>query len=138
VPVKGTFREISGDGTVSPAGEIRGALRVAAASIDTNNALRDRHLRSADFFDADSHPAITYEVKSVQPSGQKVTVTGTLTVRDRALSLSFEASVAVQNDSELRIYADVRIHRADPGLTWSGLGTSMLNALTVHAVFSRR
>ena len=52
VPVNGVFREVSGNGTVSPDGRVSGTVTVAAASIDTKNTRRDTHLRSADFFDS--------------------------------------------------------------------------------------
>jgi polyisoprenoid-binding protein YceI len=48
-PVNGVFSEVSGNGTVSADGEVSGTVRVAAASIDTRNARRDAHLRSAGF-----------------------------------------------------------------------------------------
>ena len=137
-PVKGTFREISGNGTVSPSGEIRGALGVVAASIDTKNARRDRHLRSSDFFDADNHPAITFEATSIQLSGQDITVTGTLTVRGRAVPLSLVGSVTIRSHAEVWLDTEIRIDRADLGLTWSGFGASTLNIVAVHAVFTRR
>src|SRR6266699_4283863 len=57
-PVKGVFRQVSGTGAVSPAGEVSGTITVAAASVDTKNKRRDKHLRSADFFDSDTHPQI--------------------------------------------------------------------------------
>src|SRR5580693_2698722 len=53
VRVHGVFRQVTGNGTVSPTGEVSGALTVSAASVDTKNAKRDTHLRSADFFDSD-------------------------------------------------------------------------------------
>jgi polyisoprenoid-binding protein YceI len=80
--VKGVFGQITGNGTVSPTGEVSGAMTVAAASIDTKNTKRDTHLRSADFFDSDNYPDITFTVAGIRPSGQGVTVTGTLGVRD--------------------------------------------------------
>jgi hypothetical protein len=53
-PVHGVFRQVTGKGTVSPAGEVSGAITVVAASIDTKNIRRDAHLRWADFFDSDT------------------------------------------------------------------------------------
>src|SRR5579859_7193953 len=50
-PLHGVFREVTGDGTVTATGEVTGAVAVAAGSIDTKNSVRDKHLRSADFFD---------------------------------------------------------------------------------------
>ncbi|WP_322755359.1 YceI family protein [Frankia sp. Cas3] len=51
-PVKGTFRELSGEGALTATGEASGTLTVHSASIDTKNRKRDDHLRSADFFDS--------------------------------------------------------------------------------------
>jgi polyisoprenoid-binding protein YceI len=135
--VKGTFREISGKGTVAPSGEVSGTLVVAAASLDTKNARRDKHLRSDDFFDSDHHPSITFEAINIQASGDGVAVTGTLTVRDRTLPLSFDAVVSVRGVSEVWLDAEIRVDRADFGLTWNGLGASTQNALSIHAGFTR-
>ena len=79
IRVNGVFREVSGSGTVSPDGTATGTLLVAAASIDTQNTKRDTHLRSADFFDSDNHPDISFTADDIRPSGQGVAVTGALT-----------------------------------------------------------
>jgi polyisoprenoid-binding protein YceI len=139
IRVNGVFRDVSGNGTVSPAGQVSGTLTVAAASVDTKNAKRDTHLRSADFFDTANHPDITVTVHGIRPSGQDADVTGTLTVRDRTQPLSFTAGLAVQGNGEVWLDAVVHINRADFGLTWNFLGmVSMDNTLTIHAVFTRR
>jgi polyisoprenoid-binding protein YceI len=137
--VNGVFREVSGNGTVSPDGKVSGTVTVAAASIDTKNTRRDTHLRSADFFDSGNHPDITFTADGIQPSGQGVAVTGALTVRDRTRLLSFDAAASVRGDGEIWLDAEVLINRADFGLTWNLLGTvSMNNTLTIHTVFTRR
>ena len=139
VPVNGVFREVSGTGTVSPDGEVGGTVAVAAASIDTKNARRDAHLRSADFFDSGNHPDITFTADGIRPSGQGVAVTGMLTVRGCTRPVSFDAAATVQGDGEVWLDAEVHINRADFGLTWNLLGlVSMHNTLTIHAVFTRR
>ena len=139
VPVNGVFRELSGSGTVSPDGEVSGTLTVAAASIDTKNARRDRHLRSADFFDSANNPDITFTMDGIRPSGQAVAVTGALTVRDRTQPLTFDAAASVRGDGEIWLDAEVRLDQADFGLTWNLMGTvSWHNTLTIHAVFTRR
>ena len=66
-PVKGVFREVSGSGTVSPDGQVSGTITVAAASIDTKNARRDTHLRSADFFDVANHPDLAFAADGIRP-----------------------------------------------------------------------
>ena len=136
-PVKGTFREVAGNGTVGPDGQVNGTITVAAASIDTKISKRDTHLRSAEFFDSDTHPQITVRVDRITPSSQGVTVTGALTVRDRTQPLTFDATVCAV-DGEVWFDAEVQVNRADFGLTWNQLGmASMRNIITVHAVFTR-
>ena len=56
VPVKGVFRQVAGDRGTPADGQVSGTVIVAAASIDTKNKRRDTHLRSADFFDSETHP----------------------------------------------------------------------------------
>jgi polyisoprenoid-binding protein YceI len=138
VKVNGVFREVGGTGTVSPDGQVSGTITVAAASVDTGNARRDKHLRSADFFDTASHPDITFAVDGIRPSGHGATVSGALTVRDQTRRLSFEAAASAHGDSEVWLDAEVHVNRADYGLTWTLLGlTTMHNTLTIHAVFTR-
>jgi polyisoprenoid-binding protein YceI len=139
VRVNGVFREVSGNGTVRPDGAVDGTLTVAAASIDTKNARRDSHLRSADFFDSGRHPDIIFTADSIRPCGPGVTVTGVLTVRDGTRPLSFEAAASVPGDGEIWLDAEVGVNRADFGLTWNLLGTvSMHNTVTIQAVFTRQ
>jgi polyisoprenoid-binding protein YceI len=139
VSVKGVFRQVSGQGTVSPAGDVSGTMTVSAASIDTKNKKRDTHLRSADFFESDTYPDITFAVNRAGPSGQGATVSGSLTVRDRTRPVTFDAQVSVVSDDEISLEAEVQIDRSDFGLTWSPMGmASMHNTITVHAVFTRR
>ena len=138
IRANGVFREVSGNGTVSPDGEVSGTITVASASIDTRNTRRDTHLRSADFFDSGNHPDITFTADRFRPSGQDVTVSGVLTVHGRTRSLSFGAAATFHGDGEIWLDAEVRINRADFGLTWNALGMVPLNStLTVHAVFTR-
>lgn len=138
VPVNGAFQEVSATGTVSSDGAISGTLRVAAASLDTKNTRRDTHLRSADFFDSANNPEITFTADRVHLSGRTAAVTGALTVRDRTRPLSFNAAAAVHGAGEIWLDAEVRINRADFGLTWNLVGmASMKNILTIHAVFTR-
>ncbi len=119
-------------------GEVSGILTVAAASVDTRNARRDKHLRSADFFDSASYPGISFTVGRIRPSGQGVTVTGALTVRGRTRPLAFDARATVPGAGEGWVDAEIGVNRGDLGLTWNWLGlVPMRAAVTVHAVFTR-
>lgn len=136
-PVKGVFREVTGNGTVSAAGDVTGTITVAARSVDTKNKKRDEHLRSADFFDAANHPDITFTVDGIKPGNGGVRVTGSLTVRDQTRPVSFAATVS-SADGETRLDGEIQVNRADFGLTWNQMGmASMRNTITVHAVFTR-
>ena len=138
IPVNGVFRAVSGNGAIAAGGEVSGTVTVAAASIDTKNAKRDAHLRSADFFDTVNHPDITFTADGIQPSGRGVAVTGVLTVRGRTRPLAFDAAASVRAGGGIRVDAEVHVNRADFGLTWNRMGmVSMTNTLIIHAVFTR-
>jgi polyisoprenoid-binding protein YceI len=139
VPVTGVFGQVRGTGSVRPSGEVSGTVTVAAASLDTRNARRDRHLRSADFFDSGNYPDITFIAGGIRPLDRGVAVTGALTVRGRTRPLAFDAAASAHGDGQIRFDAEVRINRAGFGLTWSLLGmASVHNTVTIHATFTRR
>src|SRR6266581_2978168 len=117
-PVRGTFREVAGTGTVSPDGQVSGTVTVAAASVDTKISKRDAHLRSAEFFDSDTHPGIIFRVDGIVPSPQGVTVTGTLTARGQTRPLAFDAQVSALDRDEVSLDAEIGVNRADYGMTW--------------------
>ncbi|MGH3403826.1 MAG: YceI family protein [Streptosporangiaceae bacterium] len=138
VPVKGAFREVAGRGTVGPAGEVSGRIEIGAASVDTGNAKRDKHLRSDDFFLSDKYPVITFDLDRLTVTGDGLTVVGALTVRERSQRLTFPATAAVAGDGEVALDATIEVNRADFGLTWNQLGmSSSQNTISIHAVFTR-
>src|ERR1700759_5369646 len=125
-PVHGVFRQVTGDGTVTEAGQVTGTLTISAGSVDTKSTMRDKDLRSAKVFDVDHHPDITFAVDGVQPAGDGVRVTGSLTVRGRTRPLSFDAAVTA-GPGEVRLDAEVPVNRADFGLTYSPLRMASLD-----------
>ena len=152
VQVSGVFREVSGYGTVAADGTVSGTLTIAAASVDTKNSRRDKHLRSADLFDAVTYPDITFTADGIRASGPGVAVTGALTVRGRTGPLSFDAAATVttavtaataavitSGGREIWLDAEVIVDRASFGITWNPLGlVSMNSTIVIHAVFTRR
>jgi polyisoprenoid-binding protein YceI len=138
LPLHGIFREVSGNGTVTAAGNASGVITVGAGSIDTRNPRRDNHLRSADFFDVANHPDFTYAADSVSLADGGARITGRLTVRGRTLPAPFDARVCI-TDGEVWLDGQLQVNRADFGLTWNFLGiASVHNTIGVHAVFTRR
>lgn len=66
---------------------------IDAASIDTGNAMRDGHLKSADFLDVEQYPALTYRSTGVTPAGpDRWTVQGELTMRGVARPVALDLS----------------------------------------------
>lgn len=138
IRVSGEFRQVTGHGTITDDGQVGGTLTIRTASIDTKNAKRDTHLRSADFFHSDTYPDIVYTVRGIEQAGPGVTVTGLLSIRDQQRPLTFDGTATV-GEAEVRLDADVRVNRADFGLTWNWMGmVSMVNDLGIRAVFTRR
>ena len=137
-PLHGRFREVSGTGTVTAAGDASGVIAVAAKSVDTRNRQRDKHLRSPDFFDIENHPDITFAAGSVTPAGDGVRVAGQLTIRGRTRPAAFDAKVSVSGD-EITLDGELQVNRTDFGMTWNFIGIAALdNTIAVHAVFTRQ
>jgi polyisoprenoid-binding protein YceI len=81
--VRGRFNDFSGTVQLDAKNPAASSVdfHIKAASIDTNVADRDKHLRSADFFDVEKFPEITFKSESIQAAGKdKYNVTGTLTM----------------------------------------------------------
>lgn len=138
LPVHGIFRQVTGNGTVTAAGQVTGTLTVSAGSIDTKNKMRDKDLRSAKLFDIANHPDITYTVDSIQPADGGIRVTGSLTVRGRTRPLSFDAQASA-TEGDVQLDAEVPVNRADFGMTYRPMRmASMNNTIVIHAVFTRQ
>lgn len=125
--VRGNFNKFAGEVTYDPAdpAATRLTATIDVASITTQNADRDAHLRSPDFFDAERFPDITFTSRDVARSGDQLLVTGDLKIRDitREVRLTVEDLTAEHTDpwGNRRIGASARttIRRSDFGITWN-------------------
>jgi polyisoprenoid-binding protein YceI len=105
--------------------EVQGSID--AASINTNVEKRDNHLRSADFFDVEKFPKITFQstgVSDVDASGKNGKMTGTLTLHGVTRPVVLEASFLGKGkgpDGKERagFHGTTTINRKDFGLTWN-------------------
>src|SRR6266568_5466625 len=77
--VTGRFGSFSGHLTHGPGDGVTASGSVEVASVDTGIAMRDKHLRSADFFDAENHPQITFASRRIIADGDRYDIPGTLT-----------------------------------------------------------
>ncbi len=119
--VRGSFGAYAGSLTVrAPA--VSGELAIDAQSLDTGNTRRDRHLRSADFFDAERHPQILVSVTSVTVSDRGLTMAGELQIAATRVPLQFPVEVEQTSDGALHLHGTTIISRTAAGVEWNALG----------------
>ncbi|MFD5748447.1 YceI family protein [Streptomyces sp. NPDC127033] len=129
VTVKGTFTSVSGEGEVRAGGSAQGTITLDAASLDTKHAKRDQHLRHADFFDADNHPALTFAVHGAElRPDDTVQVTGELTVRGVSRPQTLTARVVRADADAVTLEAEFTVDRAEFGVGGNQMG--MIRGLT--------
>lgn len=125
---KGRFQAFQGIVRTAPDGALR-ALEVAidAASINTNVADRDAHLKSADFFNVQRFPGITYRSTAVTPNPDGTyRIEGDLTMRGVTRPVSFTAEVEQPvtdpwGNRRIAGRATGKLNRKEWGLTWNQL-----------------
>lgn len=125
--VRGKFHEVDGTLVLDESDPTRstGEIRIAAASLNTGAAPRDAHLRSADFFDAENYPWITFRATAVEHiAGDDYRVTGDLTIRETTRPATFDATflgfyTGMQGGRRAGFAARTRINRKDWGLGWN-------------------
>ena len=99
--------------------------QVDAASIDTRDERRDGHLRSADFFDVQTYPTITFKSTRVEHiSGNEYNVTGDLAMHGVTRPVTFKAEYFGQGKNPwgltvAGLSAKTKINRKDWGLNWN-------------------
>lgn len=123
--VRGQFGRFDVEADLDEEGVLQGVrAEIDAASINTNNEKRDEHLRSADFFDAETYPHIVYESTSVRRDGGEYVIEGDLTMRGVTKPVTLRADLTdVINDpwGNPRVAAEAagKVDRTDWGLTWN-------------------
>ena len=116
VKAAGRFRALSGDLIVDQA-HAAGALVIDSSSIDTGNRLRDRHLRSRDFFDVKRHPQLRYEAHSISspdPGGARIH--GELIVADTRTPLPLDVTLHVPTDGVVELACHAEVDRVALGI----------------------
>ncbi|MGC1783466.1 MAG: YceI family protein [Acidobacteriaceae bacterium] len=125
--VRGEFGKVSGIVKYDPQSPENSSVEatIDASSINTRDAQRDGHLKSADFLDVEKFPTLTFRSRriSVEPGGGKVT--GDLTVHGvtREITLEVEGPTPEMKDpwGKLRIGASAttKLDRKDFGIVWN-------------------
>jgi len=98
---------------------------IKAASINTGIPARDTHLRSADFFDAEKHPEITFQSKRIEKKGKQLFALGTFTMHgvSKEINLPFQITGVnkdpVSKKMNLGYSAQIVINRREFGINWT-------------------
>lgn len=127
--VRGQFHGVSGRLVLDRSNLQASTLTVTVdiASIDTHLGQRDDHLRSPDFFDAATHPTMTFVAREARPRGDGLTITGDLTIRGTTRSVTFDAEPITPETKDpfgmikVGTSATATINRKDFGLMWNAV-----------------
>lgn len=123
--VRGHFQTFAG--TVEIAEQIEDSTASATidvASINTNQAQRDEHLRTSDFFNVEEFPEMTFKSTGVAVDGGDLTINGDLTLRGVTKPVTLEAefggaTVDGYGNTKVGFEATTKINRQDFGVTWN-------------------
>ena len=124
--VTGSLTNLSGS-VVSESDHFENAkvdFEATTDSIDTSNKDRDNHLKSADFFDAEQYPKITFKSTALTKDGDDYTLTGDLTIKDVTKSVKIDVEfggIATDpwGNTKAGFTISTKIKRTEFGLTWN-------------------
>jgi polyisoprenoid-binding protein YceI len=125
--VKGTFHSFEASVEADPEDLTTADIffSVDVASIDTRNEDRDKHLKSADFFDVENYPKMTFKSTNIVKTGEReYDVTGDLTIRGVTRPVTFSVTYEGQGKNPwgaqvAGFSGEGKINRNDFGLTWN-------------------
>ena len=139
ITVRGQFGQVEGQGIIGPDGTVTGQLVIAAGSLNTRNKQRDKHLRSADFFDAEQHPRVVLTVvRAALDADGRLTGEGTLEAAGVTEPVTITADVIEASTDAVTLKAELTVDRSRFGMTWSPLRMAAMQATgAVTARFTR-
>jgi polyisoprenoid-binding protein YceI len=124
--VRGRFSTLSGEITTADNPlDSSVTVTIDANSIDTNNTMRDDHIRSADFFDAGQHANITFTSTAVRHEGGEYFIDGDLTIRGTTKPITLaveppEFGPNPQGGTKAGFSATTELNRNDFGVSYNG------------------
>lgn len=125
--VHGGFEKLSGSFNYDAQDPSKSSVEasIEVASINTRDSQRDAHLKSADFFDVEKYPTITFKSTQLEKNGDGLIITGDLTIHGvtKKVSLDVEGPTPEIKDpwGNMKIGASgtTKIKRKDFGLEWN-------------------
>jgi polyisoprenoid-binding protein YceI len=125
--VRGRFDSVEGH-IVTAKNPLESTVEVSVDlhSVNTNNETRDNHLRSADFFESESHPRMSFRSAGVRRNGDDFILDGALTIKDvtRPIELEFEYAGVTPDPwggTRIGFSAKGEINRKDFNVNFEGL-----------------
>jgi polyisoprenoid-binding protein YceI len=124
--VRGHFGSFTGQIVTAPdPADSSATATIDATSIDTDNSMRDDHVRSADFFDAANHPTMTFTSTGIRFEGDAIYLDGDLTIRGvrKPVTLAVETpefGPNPQGGTKAGFSATAEINRDDFGVSYNG------------------
>ena len=136
---EGRFGRFSGDVLAdpnSPAGA-RITVTIEAASVDTGIQMRDKHLRSADFFDVERFPTIAFQSVQVEAAGRRTTVVGRLSLHGVTREIAVPVDVQI-TDTALVATGEFIVNRGEYAMNYNSLLNPIGNEVRVAFTFRAR
>lgn len=136
---EGHFGRFSGDVVADPAGPTgaRISLTIDAASLDTGIEMRDKHLRSADFFDIERFPTIAFESVRVEAAGRRATVMGRLTLHGVTREIAVPVDVQI-TETALVASGEFIVNRGEYAMNYNSFLNPIGNEVRVAFTFRAR
>ena len=124
--VKGHFSKVSGELSLDESNVANSSVQasIETASIETRDDQRDAHLKSADFFDVEKYPLLSFKSDKIKQNGE-LSVEGDLTIHGvtRRVTFDIEGPTPPTKDpwgnTRIAISGSTKINRKDFGLTWN-------------------
>jgi polyisoprenoid-binding protein YceI len=136
VKTPGRFGSLSGDLVVEGA-HAEGALVIDASSIDTGNRMRDRHLRSRDFFHVKRHSQLRYEARSISSQDPgSARIAGELVVAGTRTPLTLDVALQAPADGVVELVCRTEVDRVELGIR--GARAMVPRAVQVDVVITLR
>ena len=124
--IPGAFRDFSGTINYDPKDVTKSSVEFSAkvTSIDTGIAARDNHLRTADFFEVEKFPDMSFKSTKVEKKGKNLLVTGDFTLKGvtKQIAIPFTMLGAIKDqrgNMHIGIAATTMLNRQDYGVKWS-------------------
>jgi polyisoprenoid-binding protein YceI len=141
--VRGKFSDVEGSiVTAETPLESSATATITLNSIDTGNSQRDDHLRSADFFEVEKYPAMTYRTTGIRPDGEDFVVEGELTLKGVTKQVPLRLELGgfgpdPYGGTRAGFSATGELNRQDFGVSFSGVieaggGAVVADKITLH------